>query len=66
MRHSLQQPFFFQPRHPFVTSALQLRDSLGQAGGLATETAALLSMEQVQDDDQFTPEVGAKRRAGAG
>ncbi len=35
----------------------QVRSSLGQAGDLATETAALLSMEQVQDDDQFTPEV---------
>ena len=35
---------------------LQVRGSLGQAGDLATETAALLSMEQVQDDDQFTPE----------
>jgi len=30
---------------------------MGQAGDLSTETAALLSMEQVKDDDQFTPEV---------
>ncbi|KAL4419743.1 hypothetical protein ABPG75_006841, partial [Micractinium tetrahymenae] len=35
----------------------QVRASIGQAGDLATETAALLSMEQVKDDDQFSPEV---------
>jgi hypothetical protein len=37
---------------------VQVRASIGQAGDLATETAALLSMEQVQDDDQFNPQVG--------
>lgn len=40
-------------------SFLQVRGSLGQAGDLATETAALLSMEQVHDDDQFTPEASS-------
>ena len=35
----------------------QVRESLGQAGALATETRALLEMEQVKDDDQFTPAV---------
>ena len=43
--------------HPRPSTCPQVRSSLGQAGELATETAALLSMEQVQDDDQFTPEV---------
>lgn len=35
----------------------RVRESLGQAGDLATETKALLEMEQVVDDDQFMPEV---------
>ncbi|KAI3425159.1 hypothetical protein D9Q98_008930 [Chlorella vulgaris] len=41
--------------YPFPLA--QVRSSLGQAGDLASETAALLSMEQVVDDDQFSPEV---------
>jgi DIS3-like exonuclease 2 len=45
----------WEAQFPFPLA--QVRSSLGQAGDLATETAALLSMEQVQDDDQFTPEV---------
>ena len=47
-------------------ACVQVRSSLGQAGELATETAALLSMEQVQDDDQFTPEVCCGAGLGVG
>lgn len=50
---------------PVLLFSPQVRSSLGQAGDLATETAALLSMEQVQDDDQFTPEVGVDSIPGA-
>jgi hypothetical protein len=49
---------------PPLPTAGQVRSSLGQAGDLATETAALLSMDAVQDDDQFTPEVGCSSTEG--
>jgi DIS3-like exonuclease 2 len=54
------------PRHPPPPPREQVRSSLGQAGDLASETAALLAMEGVRDDDQFSPEVGAYARVGQG
>ncbi|GAB4816026.1 hypothetical protein N2152v2_003072 [Parachlorella kessleri] len=45
----------WEPNHMFPLA--QVRESLGQAGELASETKALLEAEQVKDDDQFTPEV---------
>ena len=40
-------------RHPIV----EVESVVGQAGGLQTELAALLTQEHIKDDDQFTPEV---------
>jgi DIS3-like exonuclease 2 len=54
----------WQAGYPFPLA--QVRSSLGQAGDLASETAALLAMEGVRDDDQFSPEVGAYARVGQG
>ena len=35
----------------------EVEDVVGEAGGLEVETRALLMMERVEDDDQFTPDV---------
>lgn len=41
--------------HPFPT--VVPNRIVGRAGGLQAEVAALLTMERVEDDDQFTPEI---------
>lgn len=57
--HTPNRPACLPARLP-ASPLPQVRASIGQAGQLASETAALLSMEQVKDDDQFSPEVGSR------
>jgi hypothetical protein len=54
----------WEAAHAFPLATV--REGLGQAGELASETAALLAMGQVHDDDQFTPEVGSWVGEGGG